>query len=1300
MSTNTFANGLLRVIPSLGNSDPSADNASTSISKINNNFERSVVLGGTWIGAGLTWVNNQLVLGNAPNQIVVGNSSYLLSNEFIASGGVLSLNSIPISKLTGALTPESIGMSNGSVLVGGYQGQGRAITLDLDTFSVGGDVLSLRSIPASAYTPNSIVASNLNLPPRCIPVGAATSGTGAVAVALGSMFSIVSGVLNVVTQTGVNYTNITATNNYVGANPKLLVASTDASNNQILSWQDSAAFINASIDLRLAAEQTARAYYVNTEVGNDSFTTSGNRLSPFKSVNRACLEVARRSYTPSGSNIFNNCVIYILSGTHIIDNRRGTATVNPTSTAADLNSLLLTNSLNYFNSVSGGVIIPRGCSIKGIDVRNTVVTPLFVPNPTAPGTGNTSLFKVTGGCFINQFAIVDNPQVLSSHHLLKAFTFANASDLTLYYQKVYAAFAALDNLSTPNLIPNILETQIVADSSASNVDFNGYPSISAISGASPYIFNVSLRSRFGMCGILADGNEVTGFKSMVAAQFTCVSNQVDPNAYVVDTTDPIEGKNYSPGYRHYGFKAINDAYAQLVSCFVIAAGTHYWVDQGGQLSITNSTSDFGGISLYAAGSSTTALIQDTGFAGVRLIPPTLITSDIRELIVGNLDPTSVTATSIGTTVLLGVAPVAFINSSYIYVRIADPTQQGQYVTLQSALVSTGLTVIPKNDLTGASFNVQSLNDTDHQNTIYAYINCLGAYRYQSTWFNSSTSLAGNINAALATEIARRKVYLTGANLFVARVSERRTSENRNYQLLITVPSSSRAPTVNYLLSHPLFAALGHSYYIAGATVVDPALLTGDTTCTSLPGTVYKVTILRANRPDTQTGAQALIGDQIQDLGLTPNYASLLSNLDARLYPSISSGLTVISGLTSVSVDTTSASYLTMQRLFKDLGYSAEAIATLLLPSLEGTLVNRYRCLPNLGSTVVNSAFNFNLTRPSLIRCSGHTWEWVGYRNYSTALPNLQLHSLSIGASLAALQTTVTGGQIYATGMDELGNLYQGRNVLSLATGNSQTVSFGGLQQQTEAVASSAGTTFTDVTVTGTLTAANIIVQNLTTGLLEFQPSSQLTVVTGGNIQPLTDATVPTGIIANPNTNTYGLVRAATAAEITAKSGNGYVRPSDVSALAAITDLSGLATLNNDQTITGVNTFTKPVQIANAVGGFDAVNLNQLNMNLSERSNWKEGVVRIGPIQIIFGRTIVYGEWQAPGSVYADISYASSAPGYTVFTSPPTVTASPDRLLIYGVSANVDRFNVQLDSPGGNIFQPNDCILCWTAIGYV
>ena len=56
--------------------------------------------------------------------------------------------------------------------------------------------------------------------------------------------------------------------------------------------------------------------------------------------------------------------------------------------------------------------------------------------------------------------------------------------------------------------------------------------IDSVESASPYVFNVSIRSTWGICGIHADGSKATGFKSMVIAQYTGVSLQRDDRAFI------------------------------------------------------------------------------------------------------------------------------------------------------------------------------------------------------------------------------------------------------------------------------------------------------------------------------------------------------------------------------------------------------------------------------------------------------------------------------------------------------------------------------------------------------------------------------------------------------------------------------------------------------------------------------------------------------------------------------------------------------------------------------------------------
>ena len=88
-----------------------------------------------------------------------------------------------------------------------------------------------------------------------------------------------------------------------------------------------------------------------------------------------------------------------------------------------------------------------------------------------------------------------------------------------------------------------------------------------------------------MCGLLADGNKATGFKSMVVAQYTGIGLQKDNNAFLkynattgaYDDGTVTGNENlvtdsravFKPAYNNYHIKAINDATIQAASAFAI-----------------------------------------------------------------------------------------------------------------------------------------------------------------------------------------------------------------------------------------------------------------------------------------------------------------------------------------------------------------------------------------------------------------------------------------------------------------------------------------------------------------------------------------------------------------------------------------------------------------------------------------------------------------------------------------------------------------------------------------------------------
>jgi hypothetical protein len=178
-----------------------------------------------------------------------------------------------------------------------------------------------------------------------------------------------------------------------------------------------------------------------------------------------------------------------------------------------------------------------------------------------------------------------------------------------------------------------------------------------VSGASPYIFNISLRSIWGMSGLHADGSKASGFRSLVTAQFTGVSLQKDDRAFVKYnessrlyegiTVSKVTGASlsrgsssttastvyhldsnavYRTGWESSHIKASNDAFIQVVSVFAIGYTRHFDGLSGADYSITNSNSNFGQLSLSSSGFKKEAFTKDNKGYITSVITPKAITS--------------------------------------------------------------------------------------------------------------------------------------------------------------------------------------------------------------------------------------------------------------------------------------------------------------------------------------------------------------------------------------------------------------------------------------------------------------------------------------------------------------------------------------------------------------------------------------------------------------------------------------------------------------------------------------------------
>ncbi len=172
-----------------------------------------------------------------------------------------------------------------------------------------------------------------------------------------------------------------------------------------------------------------------------------------------------------------------------------------------------------------------------------------------------------------------------------------------------------------------------------NISARVQAEIDSVESASPYVFNCSIRSTWGQCGMWADGSKATGFKSMVVAQYTGVSLQKDDRAFIrydefsntwnqASLTDAFATTAYhtkgdaywKDDWRNFHIRASDDSFIQCVSVFAVGFFDHFLMESGGDMSITNSNSNFGNTSLHSIGFKGFSFNQDKGGYITDIVP--------------------------------------------------------------------------------------------------------------------------------------------------------------------------------------------------------------------------------------------------------------------------------------------------------------------------------------------------------------------------------------------------------------------------------------------------------------------------------------------------------------------------------------------------------------------------------------------------------------------------------------------------------------------------------------------------------
>jgi hypothetical protein len=982
----------------------------------------------------------------------------------------------------------------------------------------------------------------------------------------------------------------------------------------------------------IITSRTGRIIYVNPDDfdSSDSIDNRGNSsLRPFKTLQRAFLEVARFSYRVGLSNDeFDAFSIYLYPSEYIVDNRPGEVlytNVAPIDSNSNLDITSPNNVLYKFNSIEGGIIVPRGCSIVGSDLRRTKIIPKYVPYPTIYAAKNINteeqspkpcnIFSVTGGCYFWQFSFFDGDttgvyfrpdssetiQPSYSHHKLTAFGFADGvnplsaliasgtvpnsdysavanifdrTDLDIYYQKVSKAFATIPDTSgdpaTDQIQARVEENRIVGPISdeyrvlqitrngqtatAVTVDEFGQPrdhgfsvgvnvNISGVTGsqgsspeldqslyngsfqvtsasgntftyqmgseptgtatgtnivvkveidtvdsASPYMFNLSLRSTWGMNGMHADGSKATGFKSMVVAQFTGLSLQKDDRAFVrFDTSTGnylaatsgdgahLDGfARYRKGWQNTHVKGSNDAFIQVVSVFAVGYCDHFAGYAGADMSITNSNSNFGSTALRSKGFKQASFTKDKSCQITHIIPPKSL-ADVPEISINwvNVD---IQRTKTINSQLVNIGQAAGTRLYlYGYVNPSQPpTTRVQGYQIGARQDGTGLNTVPdklncllvSSGATVATVKTAKINPygpsvststpgqsgSPLQFDTGTYNNAFGGAA--AGWYLTTSSTENDIYTTLVNNTQYNSVNFTPTT-FIKRVPDSRNLVDRTYRVRFVIPKDQQLPLprapISGFVVQPLNTDLTRYYLNKTFYIYD--IETKSVFVRGESDGIYYITLL--------TGSIVPATSNFSDKSFSQNVN--------EVYPSFDRDNPVSDPLPAVSVAdirtiglvyaTNGATPATSN---KDTQRSITKESSLLL--LADTGWSQPGTTPNWDS-VNNRLSNIDLTarlgdeetrkipiridgngnvnpipvelrRHSILRSGNHTFEYTGFGpgNYSTAFPQTQVETLSADQIKFSQSIKEDAGVAFYSGLNSNGDLFIGNQIINPVTG--------------------------------------------------------------------------------------------------------------------------------------------------------------------------------------------------------------------------------------------------------------------------
>ena len=480
--------------------------------------------------------------------------------------------------------------------------------------------------------------------------------------------------------------------------------------------------------------------------------------------------------------------------------------------------------------------------------------------------------------------------------------------------------------------------------------------------------------------------------------------------------------------------------------FAVGFGDHFFSDSGGDLSITNSNSNFGNTSLRSKGFKATAFTKDKAGQLTHVIPPKALT-DVDEISINwvTIDIASTRSQAdstrlylYGYTSQLG-RPPSKIQGYTIGARRDDVnTPDRLYVALIASGASEPTTHYA--DINPAGPEVTGTRAGDDESPIKYDTN-------RGQWYIQVDSSANTIYTTLQANNLYQNLGFTPTT-FIRRVPDARDLNDRTYRFRYILDKDAfpipRPPITGFVLqprsSETNSPAYSKTYYIYDVETFQEFIR-------GVQDGIYYLTLLSASvSPATSNFDDFAFSQQTVDI--YPAFDR--DNPVADPAPAVSIADNEVLGVVkttdgatptpnenkqlSITKETTQFILLETEN---NLGYNttSNVLNSIVVTARLGDEEERKIAL-KLNPDQSVAPLQVELRRYSILRASGHTFEYLGFGpgNYSTAFPSTQVEVLSPQQVRLSQSLKEAAGVAYYSGVNSDGELFVGNQVINPVTG--------------------------------------------------------------------------------------------------------------------------------------------------------------------------------------------------------------------------------------------------------------------------